>query len=90
MADSLNLRNALGLDGVSKLFDGSRVVAATEHEVLPNKNTELVAGIVENVLFPNTTTPDSGNEGQFVTQKMRFRLNIPYHDLVTIDHSLQP
>jgi hypothetical protein len=44
----------------SELLDGSRIVTATKHEVLPDEDAELIAGIVEGVLFPDTTTPDSG------------------------------
>jgi hypothetical protein len=61
VSDAFDLRNTLDLDRLSELFDGSWVVAATKHEVLPDEDAELIAGIVKDVLFPDTTTPDSGN-----------------------------
>jgi hypothetical protein len=72
MANALNLRNTLGLDRISELLDGSRVITATKHEVLPDKNAELIAGIVENILFPDTTTPDSDSKGKLATQAYNF------------------
>ena len=68
MADALDLRNTLGLDGLSVLLDGCGIVTASEHEVLPDEDTEFVAGIVEDVLLPDTTTPDSGSKDQSPAQ----------------------
>jgi len=59
MTNALDLCDALGLDRVSERFDRSWVVSATEHEILPDEDAQLITGIVEDVFFPNTTTPDS-------------------------------
>lgn len=63
VADAFDLRNTFGFDGFPVLLDGSRVVTTTKHEVLPDEDAELVAGIVEDVLFPDTTAPNSVNDG---------------------------
>jgi hypothetical protein len=67
MADTLDLRNALFLDRFSEFLDGRGVVAAAKHEILPDEDAELITGIIEDVLFPDTTTPDSGIKCQLPT-----------------------
>jgi hypothetical protein len=36
-------------------------LAAREHEILPYENTEIVADIIEDVWFINTSTPDANH-----------------------------
>lgn len=46
-------------DGVAEGWDVGGVVPAAEGEVLPDEDTELVADVVEGVLFVDTTGPDT-------------------------------
>lgn len=58
VAESLDLCHALHFDRLPDLWIGW-VVAATEHEVLPDKDPKFVASVIEDVFFPDATTPNS-------------------------------
>ena len=58
VTQSLDLCYAFSLDRVSHIFV-CWVIPATEHEVLPHEDTEFITGLIKDVLFPYTATPDS-------------------------------
>lgn len=60
---TLDLADAFLLYRLSDLRVGW-VITASEHEVLPHQDSEFVAEIVKDVLFPDTATPDPVREGQ--------------------------
>ena len=83
---ALHLCDGLGFDGLQE-GGPARVVAAAEHEVVPDQDPELVAGSVEGVFFPDAAAPDSG--AWLVLEVLGGRRKGgPDHDLVAVDHEL--
>lgn len=58
MAESANICHAFFTNRLEEVGP-CRVVAASKHEILPDEDSKLVAKIVEDVLFPNPSAPDS-------------------------------
>ena len=56
MSQAADVQNALVLDRLQDLWVCG-IIAATEHEILPDENAQLVADIVEYVFFPNAASP---------------------------------
>ena len=58
MAEPPHLRLGLGADAVEERGVG-RVHPAAEHEVLPDQDAQLVAGVVEGVVLVDAAAPDA-------------------------------
>jgi hypothetical protein len=56
VSQAADVRCALVLDRLQDFLE-RRIIAAPKHEILPDKNAELITDIVEYVLFPDTTSP---------------------------------
>lgn len=86
VSQPFDLIDAFCLDGCSYLWK-SWIIAATEHEVVPDKYAELVADVVKGIFFPDTTTPDPAKVSLGLVPMQRA---LPYHKLVPIHHHLKP
>ena len=56
MADTANIGHRLSFDGGNNLVK-NWIVAASEHEVLPNHDTEFITSVVKCIILVDTTTP---------------------------------
>jgi hypothetical protein len=58
VADTLDLSDAFCFNRVSELPVGW-VITTAKHKVLPDKNAEFVACVVEDVFLPDSSAPDT-------------------------------
>lgn len=58
VSQAANIGHAFAFDGSQ---DGRerRIIATTEHEILPDEYAQLVADVIENVFLPYATAPDA-------------------------------